>query len=122
MEDHMEFRIDPSGMPLRYKILIKDMAVNLILYNTEGNIQEVPHEEIRMRENDRIEVSGHNLGDLPIFGEIIKFPVGMLVCRRAYRAFADTIEESRTEYAIHGDCHHRSPERLPGYIDIHVWS
>ena len=33
-DDHLEFKTDVTGMPLRYKILIKDMAIYKILYNT----------------------------------------------------------------------------------------
>ena len=96
MEDHMEFRIDASGVPLRYKILIKDMNVAVILYNPEdGNIQEVPFDEIRRSEGDKVEVTGSKMSDLPLYAEIVQFPIGMLVCRRAYRAFADTVEETR---------------------------
>ena len=46
----------------------------------------------------------------------------MLSCKPTYRAFANTLMESRPNYVPKGDCKHRAPERLPGYIDIHVWS
>jgi len=42
------------------------------------------------------------LGDFPMFAEIVDFPVGMLVCRKAYREFADTIEEKTCKYPMQG--------------------
>ena len=46
----------------------------------------------------------------------------MLVCKQTYRAFADTIEEKNAESVMMGDCSKRYPEKLPGFIDVSVWS
>lgn len=46
----MEFSVDASGMDLRYKILIKDMVIVHILYNTGKSIEEIPFQEIRLKE------------------------------------------------------------------------
>lgn len=46
-EDHMKFTVDPTGRPLRYKILIKDLQVHTILYNSGEHVQEIRVEEIR---------------------------------------------------------------------------
>ena len=98
------------------------MTIDSILYNTGKEIQEVPVREVRMEVGDKVQVRGSKLSERPLFAEIVDFPVGMLACNKTYREFADTIESSECKYAMMGDCNHRSPERLPGYIDIHVWS
>ena len=41
-DDHLEFKTDVTGMPLRYKILVKDLVIHKILYNTGASIEEVP--------------------------------------------------------------------------------
>ena len=46
-EDHKEFKIDHTGMPLRYKILVKNLVIREILYNTGSSIESIPFEEIR---------------------------------------------------------------------------
>ena len=46
----------------------------------------------------------------------------MLSVRNAYRGFANSFTETRAKFRIKGDCKHRAPEMLPGYIDIKVWS
>ena len=38
IDDHKEFPNDATGMPLRYKILIEDMAVHAVLYNDGQSI------------------------------------------------------------------------------------
>ena len=120
--DHIEFGTDATGRPLKYKILVRDKHVAMILYNDNNQVQEVPFEEIRMADGDKIEISGHKLGDFPAYGEIEQFPIGMLVCEERYRKFADTIEEKHAESLMMGDCTKRHPEKLPGYIDVLVWS
>ena len=41
-EDHLEFKTDAAGVELRYKILIKDMVIVHMLYNTGSSIEEIP--------------------------------------------------------------------------------
>lgn len=96
----------------------------MVLYNDDSQVQEVPFEEIRMAEEDKVEIRDHKLGDcgFPGYGEIEQFPIGMLVCKQSYRAFADTIEEKHAQNVMMGDCKKRHPEKLPGFIDVTVWS
>ena len=37
-EDHYEFGNDATGRPLRYKILVKDMNVHMVLYNDDSQV------------------------------------------------------------------------------------
>ena len=48
VNDFKEFKVDVSGQVLRYKILVKDMKIYSILYNTGNGIEEVPFEEVRI--------------------------------------------------------------------------
>lgn len=53
VKDYEEFKVDVTGKELRYKILVKDMAIYKMLYNMgNGEILEVPFEEIRMAAGD----------------------------------------------------------------------
>lgn len=49
---NQKFEVDVTGQTLRYKILVKDMKVHTILYNTGQKIEEVPFEEVRYSVGD----------------------------------------------------------------------
>ena len=89
--DHMEFANDVHGFPLRYKVLINNMAVNTILYNNGQCIEEIPFEEIRMEIGDKVTVNKHSLSQVPLFGEIVGFPNAMISSKPADRAVACTV-------------------------------
>ena len=44
----------------------------------------------------------------------------MLVCPKRNRDFADTIDETHNKFPLQGNCTHKHPESLPGYIDVEV--
>ena len=122
MEDHMEFKIDNTGNKLNYKILVKDNQIEFILHNGEDGIDQVPFDEIKLAIGDKVTVDGHKLGEAKLLAEIVDFPVAMLVCSKRHREFVDTIEPTKVKFPMHGDCNHRFPDDLPGYIDMLVLS
>ena len=48
-EDHKEFKTDEMGVVLRYKILVKDLAIFEVLYNTGSSIEVIPFEEFKVQ-------------------------------------------------------------------------
>lgn len=46
-QNHMEFTTDEMGVMLRYRILVKNLAIHEILYNTGSSVEVVPFEEFR---------------------------------------------------------------------------
>ena len=46
----------------------------------------------------------------------------MLACAEQYRAFADTLPAGTVQNYMCGHTNKRCFERLPGYIDLEVWS
>ena len=48
-EDHIEFKTDEMGVVLRYKILVKDLAIFEVLYNTGSSIEVIPFEEFKVQ-------------------------------------------------------------------------
>ena len=70
------------GMPLNYKILVQDLEIKHILHNSGKTIDEVPFIETKMKAGDKVEVEGHSLGEMSLLGEIVDFPIAMLVCQK----------------------------------------
>lgn len=62
------------------------------------------------------------LSERPIFASIKTIPVQMLSCEARYRGFADTMDAEQNMHELVGQCQTRCFERLPGYIDIDIWS
>jgi len=52
IEDFHKFDLDISGRPLRYKIIVADMKISCILYNTGKSVEQVPFEELRRNVGD----------------------------------------------------------------------
>lgn len=122
-DQHMEFGVDEMGTILRYKILVKNLAVHEILYNTGSSIEVVPFEEIRYEIGAKYVVKGvTDLSETPLFATVKEIPIQMLACSEQYRGFANTLEESKAKNFMFGHCERRCFERLPGYIDLEVWS
>ena len=70
-ENHKEFGVDEVGTTLRYKILIKNLAVHEILYNTGSSIETIPFEEIRLEVGAKYVINGvEDLSAQPIFATI----------------------------------------------------
>ena len=42
-ENHMEFKEDEMGVMLRYKILVKNLTISEILYNTGSSVEVIPY-------------------------------------------------------------------------------
>ena len=79
-DNHSEFGVDEMGTILRYKILVKNLAVHEILYNTGSSIEVVPFEEIRFEIGAKYVVSVADLSPLPLFAILKDIPVQMLAC------------------------------------------
>ena len=46
-QNHLEFTTDEMGVLLRYRILVKNLAIHEILYNTGSSVEVVPFQEFR---------------------------------------------------------------------------
>lgn len=75
IKDHFKFSTDAMGVTLRYKILVRDMEILRVLYNTGSGVEELRFREIRVKE-------GTNTGikDQPCVLQLERVPVGMLTC------------------------------------------
>lgn len=75
-DQHQEFGVDEMGVTLRYKILVKNLTIFEILYNTGSSIEVVPFEEIRFTTGEKYVVKGvEDLSVEPMFAEIHDIPV-----------------------------------------------
>lgn len=41
-EPYMDFKNDMLGRPLRYKVLVRDMAIKKVMYNCGDRVEDVP--------------------------------------------------------------------------------
>lgn len=111
------------GTVLRYKILVKNLTIFEILYNTGSSVEVVPFEEIRFTAGEKYLIKGvDDLSTEPMFATIKDIPLQMLSCAEQYRGFADTLEESKAQHYMFGHCQRRCFERLLGFIDLDIWS
>lgn len=93
------------GQTLRYKILVKNLSIHEVLYNTGSSVEVIPFEEIRLEVGEKYLVKNvEDLSLLPIFAEIQNIPIQMLCCSEQYRGFADTLEETKIEHFMFGHC------------------
>ena len=74
-EDHMKFATDAMGVTLRYKILVKNMEILRVLYNTGSGVEALKFREVRVKENSLVGVK-----EQPFVIKIERIPVGMLTC------------------------------------------
>jgi hypothetical protein len=80
LSHYNEFNNDASGKPLRYKVLVRDMKINHVLYNQgNDNIVEVPFNEVRVSVE---EVLVHEYNERPgfTFVKVEHLPVCMMAC------------------------------------------
>ena len=73
-----KFDLDATGRPLRYKILIHNMGVWAVLYNTGSSIESIRFQEIRVLtgKDDFIKIES---GPFKFeFGKITHVPLAML--------------------------------------------
>jgi len=70
-QDHLEFKVDEMGVMLRYKILVKNLTIFDILYNTGSSIESVPFEEVRFEVGEKYTVTGvEDLSLQPLFSTV----------------------------------------------------
>ena len=75
-ENHMEFVEDEMGVMLRYKILVKNLTIFEILYNTGSSIEVIPFEEIRLQTGEKYTVKGvEELSATPMFASVDSIPI-----------------------------------------------
>lgn len=116
VKDYEEFKVDVTGKELRYKILVKDMAIFKMLYNMgNGEILEVPFEEIRMAQGD---LFVNKSGTEQIFIRVDHVPTCMIASKDKQKLNA--VVAGQVEHHMNGFCNERYFERLPGYIDVSV--
>ena len=122
-DQHTEFGVDEMGTILRYRILVKNLTIFEILYNTGSSVETIPFEEIRFTVGEKYLIKGvEDLSPSPMFAIIKDIPLQMLSCAEQYRGFADTLQESKTKHFMFGQCQRRCFERLLGFVDLEIWS
>ena len=74
-----KFELDATGRPLRYKILVHNMKIWAVLYNTGSSIEKLKFQEIRISNgpNDYIMIEGDDPLDFK-FGKVSQIPLAML--------------------------------------------
>ena len=117
-----EFKKDANGMLLRYLILIHDQKVLDILYNAGSNATP---ESIRYREYrvdmDKYQTIKFQKGAQTFqFGKITFIPYQMLSSEN--KQHCENIVEGGIKNQPTMHCQERSFVRLPGYVDIDVYS
>jgi len=91
-QNHLVFKVDEMGVQRRYKLLVKNLTIFEILYNTGSSIEVVPFEEVRFEIGQNYSVKGvEDLSTEPMFATLKNIPVQMLSCSEQYRGFADTL-------------------------------
>ena len=116
------FKKDTTGVPLRYKILVYDMKVKAVLYNTGASIESINFKEMRIHCNGTDGKDFINVQHLSRrkFGRVTHIPIAMLAAKN--QATIDHLEAGlvKNEMAVH--CEARCFEKLLGYIDVDVLS
>jgi hypothetical protein len=122
----MDFKNDMLGRPLRYKVLVRDMAVKKVMYNRGNGVEDVPFSEFRMSAGDLIVVRDAALGgENQVVARITKVPLAMVVCDPSATVLRDQIVSSKVEGVdnnLISHCRDRAPEDLMGYIDVEILS
>jgi hypothetical protein len=62
VDDFKVFGKDATGRVLRYKILVKDMKIFHVLYNTGDSFEDVPFHEISVSRKQKVVVTSPQLG------------------------------------------------------------
>ena len=73
------FDLDATGRPLRFKILVHNMKIWAVLYNTGNSIEKLKFQEIRISNGpeDYFMIEGDNELEFQ-FGKITQIPLAML--------------------------------------------
>jgi hypothetical protein len=126
IEDYMavdKFKSDMHGRVLRYKILVRDLAIRQILYNTGKSVDKIPFEEFRITEGDLYTICNENLSpENTVFGTVKHIPVGMIACEESEEVVRDTLEEGSVKNPSLSHCQMRVFDRLSGQIDMEIES
>ena len=124
LHEFQTFNVDVTGQILRYKIMVKDMRIFTILYNDgNGQIEELPFEEIRMNQGDLIMVNPSQeiaYSTQPMLARIDHIPINMIASKDKEKLSG--IVQDRLNYNMTGFCKQRFFERLPGFIDVSLLS
>ena len=81
LEDYTDFKKDIHGRPLRYKVLVRDLAIKQILYNTGNSVEKIPFEEFRIRAGQLYTINNDNFcGANTVFGYVTNIPIRMIAC------------------------------------------
>lgn len=78
IEQHQQFKVDLSGKPLKYKIIVKDAEVYKVYYNSVAidgskNLQEVPFCENKISTSQKYTQKDE-------IHQIVNIPTGMISC------------------------------------------
>lgn len=92
IKDFEVFGSDATGRPLRYKVLVSDLQIKHVLYNTGETVEDVPFEEVRIHRKQKVIIESQEMGGQSL-GEITKIPICMIACDPQYRHLADKLEQ-----------------------------
>lgn len=121
IKDYEIFKADITGQILRYKVLVRNMSIFTILYNSgSGGVEEVPFEEVCVNVGDFVSISSSQLSELPLLAKVVQVPISMIASKDKEKLSG--ILQGKINYTMGGFCTDRCFERLPGYIDLHVVS
>lgn len=70
--EYSDFETDLKGVPLRYKILVKNGVIHSVLYNNGSGHKELAFIERRIKENDYFSLPDDSIA------QVIKIPTGLL--------------------------------------------
>ena len=96
-----------------------------ILYNLGDGAepQDVPFEEVRLELGQKVAVHNHEMGREPLLCSVVNVPIQMLACPPELRPIADTLNLGQVQSAnLSAHCKSRCFEKLPGYIDVVIYS
>ena len=121
LEDYTDFKKDIHGRPLRYKVLVRDLAIKQILYNTGNSVEKIPFEEFRIRTGQLYTINNDNFcGANTVFGYVTNIPVRMIACEENQSVVRDSLEEGQCENDSLSQCTLRYFDRLPGHVDFEI--
>lgn len=110
-QEYKDFDTDAKGMPLRYKILVKNGHVDSVLYNSGSQVERLEFIEKKLKSEGYMKYQ-----DMIV--KIMNIPTGMLA--RDWRGKQMEIPESYLMNAPLDLCHSRHFVDLPGMVDAKV--
>lgn len=119
----MEFKVDASGKPLKYKIIVRECHVHAVLYNDEAlekEVKEIPFKEIVIEPEVQWVSKDDNAANPTYFGQISNVPTGMIACADLKKL--QVYEEIKLRYSLKNNCNARGFLDLMGFVDFDVLS